>query len=60
MGKGEVRGFLIPMNGRSVGCHGKACDYTSNPCEYIIEKIRTGMKFGCGWNGEFYMPSIYR
>ena len=30
MGRGEVRGLLTPMNGRIVGCHGKACGYMSN------------------------------
>ena len=58
MGRGEVSGLLTPMNGRIVGCHGKTCGYTSNPCEYIIEKIRPGMKFGCGWNGEFDMSNL--
>lgn len=55
MGRSEVRGLLTPMNGRIVGCYGKACGYISNYCKYIIEIILSDTKFGCAGREDSYM-----
>lgn len=44
MGRSEVRGLLTPINGRTVGCHGKPCDYMSNLFLRIAKVLQKSVK----------------